>query len=198
MSDIYYPLGINNINLKPIYPLQLDKLPIYYPGLDPLTLQQIAMTNNNQQLLNQQQQQTSSTATLPSSLFTPYVNVFSYQDISNDKELLSKMIIFYYDKIKHWLQSGDYSDLFDLFEVKNGKVVRAKSISGKKHSDSDSEKIYSHIKNILSKKLIYKILKRFTEKMNVRWVDLDKYTYKSKVKYYIMMKLVRFIERNEE
>ena len=95
---------------------------------------------------------------------------YYYQDIGNDNVMRSKMVKFFYDQIKVWYGES-FSDLSKYMQGKN-----------------ENEK-YEDFKNKLTKDIIYKILKRFVKKTNIKWYELDKYIYKSKIKSYIHNKL---------
>jgi hypothetical protein len=79
----------------------------------------------------------------------------SYQSLNFDPEVRNKLIKYYFYKIlDKWL----YNDLKSVLDnVKNGNI---------------EEKIKHIENNVLTKKIIKKILKKFVEKTHINWVDL--------------------------
>ncbi len=117
-------------------------------------------------------------------------------DLNSDKEIIQRIVHYYYNKaIDKWLYN-DFDDLVEFFEVKGGKV---KLISNYHHKNYTLDKKYydavlKFIENtLLTKKFVKKAIKEYVDLTMVNWYDM--YYHSSALKELFLHKLKRRIKK---
>ena len=100
---------------------------------------------------------------------------YNYVDVNNSQHLRKMMLDYYREKTQKWLES-DYYSITNCFKVSNNKVIRNKNCSNSDKSinnQKDTKKIAEYIyEKIYKKRLIKKILLKYTKIYQVNWYDL--------------------------
>ena len=119
-------------------------------------------------------------------LFQPFSILQSampmYEDLSKDPEIRDKIVkYFYYKTYDKWLYTDDMFDILSYLKVSNnGENVEILKVSDKQGAANDSQKIvdkkikYLEKMDLLTKKDVYKILKKIVIRTGCRLVDLPK------------------------
>ena len=93
-------------------------------------------------------------------LIPRYPNVVAFQDVNNDRNLKAQVIAYFYTKIvNNWLRYH-YLDLYQMFQISNGKAILSKNISDTNTSKNDNEneiKLQYMIDNYLTKNDLLKL-----------------------------------------
>jgi hypothetical protein len=126
-------------------------------------------------------------------------SVISYQDVNADRNLKTKVVETFFDKLlKNWLKYH-YLELYQLVSVSNGTASLIKDISqaatNNKNDPTENGIKYTFlVENYINKNKLYKLLNKFRKFNNLNWWDL-KY-YSDKVRHYILHQVSRSIKRD--
>lgn len=134
-------------------------------------------------------------------------NLYMYKNLNASPKIRKKMVkYFYYKFLDKWIYSSD--DVLNFFVIQDGKVKMIDNLSmyspqnSMKDTKIETEKKINYLeKHIFTKKLVYKILKKFVKKADTEWVKLAK----SNKEYYVrmaieksLMKMLREIIKNRK
>lgn len=101
-------------------------------------------------------------------------NFYEYEDVDYDPELRNKVVRYFLSKLLSFM-ADSYSDLLNHIVVKGNSYDVIKTDSEKENKDSMEvrNKKIEYIKNhVLSKRLVAKLLERFTKETKMKWWDL--------------------------
>jgi hypothetical protein len=101
-------------------------------------------------------------------------NFYEYDDVDADPELRNNVVRYFRDKMLSFMASS-YSDLLNNIAVKGDKYDVVKSDSSRDNKDTmdvRNKKIEYVRSHVLSKRLIAKLLERFTENTRMKWWNL--------------------------
>lgn len=111
----------------------------------------------------------------------------SYPSLDNDKTVIKKTVKYYYHKLLEKYIQDDMYDLLGYLKIDGDKVEFIKSMDEYQQTIEPSYKDLLKIKfikeNILSRRLVYKLLKMFIKKYHGKWYklgvpDIEKYVVK--------------------
>jgi hypothetical protein len=132
----------------------------------------------------------------------PYTaNVLQYEDVNANTDLRNRQVKYFYDKAKDWIEK-EYLDLCAYIIVKDGRADVVSSLDEYKRDKTaylkDSvedlkKKIELIRKYALSKRLVARVLEKYSRKTDVKWWDLQE--KKSSIKKLIHSALKRKIKK---
>ena len=106
------------------------------------------------------------------SLIPSLGSYYEYENVNNDSYLRRSMIKYFRDMLQNKLRDGDLS-VVNCLEVKGNKVSKKKCDS-KNHSDKDLKIIANYLYDniVYPKKLVKKVLIKYTKLSGTNWYDL--------------------------
>ena len=100
---------------------------------------------------------------------------YNYVDVNNSKHLRHMMLDYFREKTRKWLEK-DYYSITNCFKVSNKKVIKNKDCSSSdkaKNNPKDNKIIAEYVyQQVYKKRLIKKILLKYTKIYDVNWYDL--------------------------
>lgn len=113
----------------------------------------------------------------------------TYPNVNNDPNLRKKMVKYYWDKIKTWLnESNLYKNLYTKMYVVADKIKFG--MDEKPESTKNNIIKYEYIiTEIINKKDLYNILDKFCKYNDVNYWDLQDINIKKKLKNFIYNKI---------
>lgn len=144
---------------------------------------------------------------LKDSLFANYdltnntLNTGFYIDLNKDDKVHKTITKYYYYKIiEKWIFK-DMNSLLDYIKIVDGKPMLIRSLDEKNHSTSENDidkKVKYFTDEIISKNMIYSVLKRIIKTNDYNWYDLDKHEKEIKhiIKDYIKNTLEKAIKNH--
>ena len=136
---------------------------------------------------------------VPELVIMPRENMYQYEDLNYNSDVISQMVSYFRRKTVSWLRS-DFAELLDYFIVKKdakGQQYVDFAEKGKKKelSDEDKKLIMEHLEKLfITKQTIAHILHKYVTKKYRNWYDLAK-LHKNSVKKYIKKVLIHKIEK---
>ena len=126
-----------------------------------------------------------------------------YPSLNNDKDVIKKIIKYYYRKIKHKYLKTKFSDLYGYLEVSDdNKVSLIKKIDDYKKtvepSYKDLLKTDFMSRRIINKDHVSKLLKMFVKKYKIKWYKLGITDVEEVVIKFMHKKLKEFLKKNIE
>ncbi len=101
-------------------------------------------------------------------------NFYEYDDVNSDPELRNNVVRYFRDKVLSFM-ANSYSDLLNHIAMKGSQYDVVKTDSSRENKDSldvRNKKIEYIRAHVLSKRLIARLLERFTESTKMKWWNL--------------------------
>lgn len=126
-----------------------------------------------------------------------------YPSLNKDKEVIKKIIKYYYKKIKHKYLKNKFSDLYGYLEISDdNKVSLIKNLDEYKKtvepSYKDLLKTDYLTKRIINKDHVSKLLKMFVKRYKIKWYKLGITDVEEVVIKFMHKKLKEFLKKNVE
>ena len=127
-----------------------------------------------------------------------YPNILAYQDVNQDRNLIDRTIVHFYDKtVDNWLKYF-YLDLYKLINVSGGKASLIKSINeyenNTKGDNHDNAVKYEFLlKTYFNKKDIGDLMNKYRKVNNLNWWDLKKHS--DELRDYMYRKIKQYIRK---
>mgnify|MGYP005627979049 CR=1 FL=1 len=120
--------------------------------------------------------------------------VITYLDVNSDKNLRKKMINKFMNYLEEWiLEDKKYLKLLQHFNVNGNKVNVSKKKSKRTYNNSKKNKIIKFILDeIIDKKDMKNILKKYVKKNKVNWYDLI--DNKDDLQIFILDEILNFLK----
>ena len=109
----------------------------------------------------------------------PFITDIHYNDLDSYSKTKKIMLKYYRSKIPKWLMTN-FKDLLNYFAIKNDEVRVVKGLSDLDVSNDraiNKKKVEYIMDNILTRKIVYRLLKQFVEETNTKWALLVNQAY---------------------
>lgn len=126
---------------------------------------------------------------------TPYYVKGSYKDLDHDKDVIKQVVKYYYYKIMQYWMVNSYADLLGYLKIENDvvKFIEDKKLfSNEVDNSTDAHKKIAFLQDkYITKKMVYKWLKKYVAGENVSWYKLQ--NDESSVKKFIRHQIEKFL-----
>jgi hypothetical protein len=127
----------------------------------------------------------------------PYIVNGSYKNLDDDKDIIKQVVKYYYYKILQYWMTNSYIDLLGYLKIDGDNVniiTKKEDYSALLDNSSDTHKKIAYLQeHILTKRHIYKWLKKYVKNERTKWYKLQ--NDESSVKKYIHTELKKILTK---